>query len=164
KDRGLDHLVERGRGARVPVLLISTKEGADTFIRETVRDRNAVYRVIGMLSDTPARVGREIYGVPVLGTLDALETVVAALDRRGQRPTKLVITEHGLAGEEGRRLLDRADALAIPLARLPRLTEFHETRADAPRTIEPIALEDLLGRPQAVLDRQAMARRARGPP
>ena len=57
KDRGLDHLLERGR-ARVPVLLISTKEGADTFIRETVRDRNAVYRVIGMLSDTPARVGR----------------------------------------------------------------------------------------------------------
>jgi O-antigen biosynthesis protein WbqV len=161
KDRGLDHLVER-RGARVPVLLISTKDGADTFIRETVRDRNAVYRVVGMLSDTPARVGRQIYGVPVVGTLDALETVVASLDRRGQRPQKLVITAQGLSGEEVRRLLDRADALAIPLARLPRLTEFHETRADAPRVIEPIALEDLLGRPQAVLDREAMARLIQG--
>jgi len=157
KDRGLDHLLERGRGARVPVLLISTKDGADTFIRETVRDRNAVYRVIGMLSDTPSRVGRQIYGVPVLGTIDALETVVAALDRRGRRPQKLVITAQGLSGEEVRDLLDRADALAIPLARLPRLTEFQQTRADAPRTIEPIALEDLLGRPQAVLDREAMA-------
>src|SRR5438094_9881991 len=142
KDRGLDHLVERGRGSRVPVLLISTKDGADTFIRETVRDRNAVYRVIGMLSDTPSRVGRQIYGVPVLGTIDALESVVAALDRRGRRPQKLVITAQGLAGEEVRDLLDRADALAIPLARLPRLTEFQATRADAPRTIEPIALED----------------------
>jgi len=162
KDRGLDHLVERGRGARVPVLLISTKDGADTFIRETVRDRNAVYRVIGMLSDTPSRVGRQIYGVPVLGTIEALESVVAALDRRGRRPQKLVITAQGLSGEEVRQLLDRADALAIPLARLPRLTEFHETRADAPRTIEPIALEDLLGRPQAVLDREAMARLIRG--
>jgi FlaA1/EpsC-like NDP-sugar epimerase len=163
KDRGLDHLLERGlwergRGARVPVLLISTKEGADTFIRETVRDRNAVYRVIGMLSDTPSRVGRQIYGVPVLGTIDSLETVVASLDRRGQRPQKLVITAQGLSGAEVRLLLDRADALAIPLARLPRLTEFQETRTDAPRIIEPIALEDLLGRPQAVLDREAMAR------
>src|SRR6266849_5989411 len=162
KDRGLDHLLERGRGARVPVLLISTKDGADTFIRETVRDPNAVYRVIGMLSDTPSRVGRQIYGVPVLGTIDALETVVAALDRRGRRPQKLVITAQGLSGEEVRDLLDRADALAIPLARLPRLTEFQQTRADAPRTIEPIALEDLLGRPQAVLDREAMARLIRG--
>jgi O-antigen biosynthesis protein WbqV len=167
KDRGLDHLLERslwerGRATSVPVLLISTKEGADTFIRETVRDRNAVYRVIGMLSDTPSRVGRQIYGVPVLGTIDALETVVATLDRRGRRPQKLVITAQGLTGAEVRLLLDRADALAIPLARLPRLTEFQETRVDASRTpldlAEPIALEDLLGRPQAVLDREAMAR------
>src|SRR5579863_8437316 len=118
KDRGLDHLLERGRGVRVPVLLISTKDGADTFIRETVRDRNSAYRVVGVLSDTPSRVGREIYGVPVLGTIAMLESVVAGLDRRGRRPQKLVVTPQGLAGVEMRRLLDRADALAIPLARL----------------------------------------------
>ena len=158
KDRALDHLFERDRGARVPVLLISTKDGADTFIRETVRDRNAVYRVIGMLSDTPSRVGRQIYGVPVLGTIASLESVVAALDRRGQRPQKLVITAQGLSGAEVRRLLDRADALAIPLARVPRLTDFRQTQPDSTRMIEPIALEDLLGRSQAVLDRAAMAR------
>jgi len=162
KDRRLDHLLERDRGASVPVLLISTKDGADTFIRETVRDRHALYRVVGMLSDTPSRVGRQIYGVPVLGTIDSLEPVVADLDRRGRRPQKLVITTQGLAGAEVRRLLDRADALAIPLARLPRLTEFQQTRAAATRAIEPIALEDLLGRPQAVLDRDAMARLIRG--
>jgi FlaA1/EpsC-like NDP-sugar epimerase len=158
KDRGLDHVLERTRGERIPVLLISTKDGADTFIRETVRDRNALYRVVGMLSDTPSRVGREIYGVPVLGTIDALEAVVAALDHRRRRPQKLVVTPQGLAGAEVRRLLDRADALAIPLARLPRLTEFRQTRADVPRSVEPIAIEDLLGRSQAVLDREAMGR------
>ena len=38
KDRRLDHLFERDRAASVPVLLISTKDGADTFIRECVRD------------------------------------------------------------------------------------------------------------------------------
>jgi FlaA1/EpsC-like NDP-sugar epimerase len=162
KDRRLDHLFERDRGASVPVLLISTKDGADTFIRECVRDRHALYRVVGMLSDTPSRVGRQIYGVPVLGTIDSLETVVADLDRRGRRPQKLVITTQGLTGDEVRRLLDRADALAIPLARLPRLTEFRQTRAEPSRIVEPIALEDLLGRPQAVLDRDAMARLIRG--
>jgi len=162
KDRGLDHLLERARNAQVPVLLISTKDGADTFIRETRRDRNAVYRVVGMLSDTPSRVGRQIYGVPVLGTLDSLEQVVAALDRRGRRPQKLVITAQGLAGAEVRRLLDRAEALAIPLARLPRMIAVEQTHADAAHHVEPIALEDLLGRPQAVLDRDAMARLIRG--
>ena len=162
KDRGFDHVIERGRGQSVPVLLVSTKEGADTFVRETVRDRNAVYRVVGMLSDTPSRVGRQIYGVPILGTIDALETVVADLDRRGRRPQKLVLAAQNLGGAEIRRLLDRADALAIPLARLPRLTEFRQDLEDPLRaaweSTRPIAIEDLLGRPQAVLDRDAMAR------
>src|SRR6185312_4819092 len=129
KDRGLDHFLENSRGRIVPVLLISTREGADTFIRETMRDRDAVYRVVGVIGDTASRVGREIYGVPVLGLLDALETVVARLDRRGRRPQRLVVTGSGLDGAELRQLLERADALAI-----------------------------LLARPQAVLDRAAMAR------
>ena len=162
KDRRLDHLFERDRAASVPVLLISTKDGADTFIRECVRDPHALYRVVGMLSDTPSRVGRQIYGVPVLGTINSLEKIVADLDRRGRRPHKLVITTQGLAGDEVRRLLDRADALAIPVARLPRLTEFHQTLTEPARFVEPIALEDLLGRPQAVLDREAMERLIRG--
>src|SRR5215510_12075928 len=38
KDRGLDHILERARHRSVPVLLISTKDGADTFIREMMRD------------------------------------------------------------------------------------------------------------------------------
>ena len=163
KDRGLDHLLERnGRAARIPVLLISTKEGADSFIRETARDPDALYRVVGILSDTSARVGREIYGIPVLGTLDRLEQVVADLDRRGRRPQKLVITAQAMPGAEVRRLLDRAETLAIPLARAPRSTEFQQTRADNARPIEPIALEDLLGRPQAVLDREGVVRLIRG--
>src|SRR5205807_2987948 len=154
----LDHILERGSAQSVPVLLISTKDGADTFVRETVRDRNVVYRVIGMLSDTRSRVGRQIYGVPILGTIDDLETVVADLDRRARRPQKLILAAQNLGGAEIRRLLDRADALATPLARLPRLTGFRQDLGDAARLVEPIAIEDLLGRPQAVLDREAMGR------
>src|SRR5437870_8447704 len=156
KDRGLDHILERARHRSVPVLLISTKDGADTFIREMMRDPSAVYRVVGVLADTPSRVGREIYRVPILGTIDALETVVAQLDRRDKRPQKLIITAQNLPGDQIRRLLDRADALAIPLARLPKLTDFERNLDNPERALEPIALEDLLGRPQAVRDRDGM--------
>jgi O-antigen biosynthesis protein WbqV len=162
KDRGLDHVLERVKHRSVPVLLISAKDGADTFIREMRRDPHAVYRVVGVLADTPSRVGREIYRVPILGTIDALESVVAQLDRRGKRPQKLIVTAQNLPGHQVRRLLDRADALAIPLARLPRLTDFERNLDNQERDLEPIALEDLLGRSQAVLDRGAMARLIRG--
>jgi len=162
KDRGLDHIFESDRGQRVPVLLISAKDGADTFIRETARDPNAIYRAVGVLADTPSRVGREIYGVPVLGTIDELETVVARLDRRGRRPQKLIVTPHGLDGPVLSTLFDRADSLAIPLARLPRATELRQTGGAPQAALQPIAIEDLLGRPQAVLDREAMAGLVRG--
>ncbi|MBV8738141.1 MAG: polysaccharide biosynthesis protein [Alphaproteobacteria bacterium] len=166
KDRGLDHVLERAKHQTVPVLLISAKEGADTFIREMVRNPRAVYRVVGVLSDTASRVGREIYRVPVLGTIDSLEDVVAKLDRRGKRPQKLIITVRNLPGDQVRRLLKQADALAIPLARLPKLTDFQQNLNDSERSsehvLEPIALEDLLGRPQAVLDRAAMSQLIRG--
>ena len=105
KDRGLDHILERAKHRNVPVLLISAKDGADTFIREMRRDPRAVYRVVGVLSDTPSRVGREIYRVPVLGTIDALEGIVARLDRRGKRPEKLIITAQNLSGEQVRHII-----------------------------------------------------------
>jgi FlaA1/EpsC-like NDP-sugar epimerase len=158
KDRGLDHILERTKHQNVPVLLISAKDGADTFIREMIRDPRAVYRVVGVLAETPSRVGREICRVPVLGTIDSLETVVEQLDRRGKRPQKLIITARNLSGHQVRRLLDRAEALAIPLARLPKLTDFQRNLDNPEHALEPIALEDLLGRPQAVLDRDSMAR------
>jgi O-antigen biosynthesis protein WbqV len=162
KDRGIDHIFEQVKHQSVPVLLISAKEGADTFIREMRRHPRAAYHVVGVLADTPSRVGREIYRVPILGTIDSLETVVAQLDRRGKRPQKLLITAQNLPGDQVRRLLDRADALAIPLARLPRLTDFQRNLDNRERAVEPIALEDLLGRPQAVLDRDGMARLIEG--
>lgn len=165
KDRGLDHVFERAKHQTVPVLLISAKEGADTFIREMVRNPRAVYRVVGVLSDTTSRVGREIYRVPVLGTIDSLEDVVTKLDRRGKRPQKLIITARNLPGDQVRRLLEQADALAIPLARLPKLTDFQQNldaEGNSEHVFEPIALEDLLGRPQAVLDRAAMSQLIRG--
>src|SRR5437016_11669364 len=124
KDRGLDHILERARHRSVPVLLISTKDGADTFIREMIRDPGAVYRVVGVLADTPSRVGREIYRVPVLGTIDALEEVVERIDRRGRRPQKLIITAQNFFGAQFRNPLQRAEALAIPLARMPPLTDL----------------------------------------
>ena len=166
KDRGLDHIFERGKHQSVPVLLISAKDGADTFIREMMRNPRAVYRVVGVVADTPSRVGREIYRVPVLGTIDSLEAVVERLDRRGKRPQKLIITAQNLPGDQVRGLLDRADALAIPLARLPKLTDF-QRHLDNPehgpdQILEPIALEDLLGRPQAVLDRAGLSRLVHG--
>jgi O-antigen biosynthesis protein WbqV len=155
KDRGLDHVFETASYAPVPILLIGAREGADLFIRAIGRDPRRSYRVVGILADGRARVGRDIGGVPVLGTFDQIGTVIATLARRDDRPQRLIVCQE-LDRATARRLLDFSAESGIPLARVPRLTDFRATQGDDLQRIEPVAIEDLLGRPQTVLDRDSM--------
>jgi len=67
KDGGLAHVLERGNGLRVPVLLVGAGDAAELFIREMARDRTAPFQVAGILDMDGRRVGQRIHGVPVLG-------------------------------------------------------------------------------------------------
>jgi FlaA1/EpsC-like NDP-sugar epimerase len=156
KDRGLDHVFENATYDPVPILLIGAREGADLFIRSVARDSRRSYRVVGILADGTARVGRDIGGVPILGTFDEIETVVAELTRRDNRPQRLIVCTDPLERPVARRFLDFSAETGIPLARVPRLTDFRTAREDDVQRIEPVAIEDLLGRPQTVLDHAGM--------
>ena len=155
KDRKFDYLLERNQHQRVPVLLIGTDEGTEMFIRATDHEAGAAYRVVGVVDEKGSRVGRNIRGIPVLGTPDKLPDIVRQLERGGQRPQRLILTRQNLDGTKVQELLEIADKLGISLSRLPKITDFHRDAGDG-LEVHPIALEDLLGRPQAVLDRDAM--------
>jgi FlaA1/EpsC-like NDP-sugar epimerase len=156
KDRGLDHVFETATYAPVPILLIGARESADLFIRSVARDPHRSYSVVGILADGQARVGRDIGGVPILGTFDEIEAVVARLTRRDHRPQRLIVCADTLERSVARQFLDFSAETGIPLARVPRLTDFRTAREDDVQRIEPVAIEDLLGRPQTVLDHAGM--------
>ena len=161
KDGGLANILSRRDGSEVPVLLIGVNDSTHAFIREMARERSP-YEVVGLVGVSSRRVGRDVAGVPVLGTLAELPQVIERLERRERRPRRLIIASDGVDGTAVRQLLDVADRLAIPLARLPRLTDFRDAPKDSAARIQPVAIEDLLGRPQAVLDRESMRRLIEG--
>ncbi|MFQ5783942.1 MAG: polysaccharide biosynthesis protein [Alphaproteobacteria bacterium] len=155
KDRGFARFAAPADERRIPVLLVGAGNAAELFIREMARGAaTAAYRVAGVVDDRAGLVGGQIHGVRVFGRLDEIPAVVDKLDRRGSRPQRLILTER-CDGETVRRLLDTADDLGMTLARLPRLTEFRSGE-ERPIEVSPVAVEDLLGRPQAVLDRAGM--------
>ncbi len=157
KDRRLDLLGGgRGRPRRVPVLLLGAGDGAELFIRAMGNAPAAQYQVIGVLDEKGGRIGRDIHGVPVMGAPEELERIVARCAKRGKTPQRIIVTKEHLDPALLRKLLESADALGITLARLPRLTDFKAGLTDALET-RAIAIEDLLGRPQTVLDRASMA-------
>ncbi|MGB0681379.1 MAG: polysaccharide biosynthesis protein [Magnetovibrionaceae bacterium] len=139
-------------GSQIPVLLVGAGDGAELFIRSLSHTNDAGYRVVGILATTPNRIGRRIHGIEVDGGMDDMETIVARLEAAGDKPQRLLITKENLDGAVIAELLDRADKLGLTLARLPRLTDFKAGVTDK-LEIRPIAVEDLLGRPQAALDR-----------
>ncbi|KZD01896.1 polysaccharide biosynthesis protein [Oceanibaculum pacificum] len=156
KDRGVLGVLERDGQRRVPVLLVGAGDEADLFIREMSRLRFAPYRVVGVVDRKAGRVGRKIRGVDVLGTFEDMPAIVEALDARGAKPERMIITPRRVDGGDVRELLDIADKLSIKLSRLPRLTNL-EGRFDTEIEIKPIDVEDLLGRPQTVLNRDAVS-------
>ena len=165
KDRRIGSLIERDDHMRVPVLLAGAGDMAELFIRAMAKDPTAAYRVVGALDEKGRRVGLEIHGVRVLGTLDALEETTRTLTARGDAPQRLIVTKTGapFVGAEMRHLVDRAQALGMTVARLPTLADLRTDDGSGggpePR---PIALEDLLGRPQVALDRSLVGRMVAG--
>ena len=157
KDRRFDF--DRGgeNGDRIPVLLAGAGDGAELFIRALRQSPEAHYKAVGILSESEGRVGREIHGIQVVDTLENLSAAVGALKRGGEAPQRLVLTKDDMDGARVRDLLDNATALGLTLARLPKLTDFKSGLTDK-LEVKPVAVEDLLGRPQVPLDREAMAR------
>jgi O-antigen biosynthesis protein WbqV len=69
----------------------------------------------------------------------------------------LIIADDEMPQEQIADLLERANGLGLTVGRLPRLTDFNGN-TDSASAVQPVDLRDLLGRPQVVLDREAMRR------
>ena len=156
KDRRIDLRMENVHSTSIPVLLVGAGNAAEEFIRSLARTPSASYRIVGIISETVGRVGRNIHGVPVMGTIDNVKSIIRELEQMGKKPQRLILTREDMNGARVRGLLDAATEAGLTLARLPRLTEFKSGVSDTTE-IRPVAIEDLLGRPQKPLDRISMA-------
>ena len=155
KDRHFSLTADPSGKPGVPVLLVGAGDEAEAFIRDLNRQPGAAYRVVGILDEKGRRIGQHIRNVPVLGKPDDLASVMRRLALRAESPQRLIVTRRGLDPAFMRHLLELAETHGMSMARLPRLTELQSGIGDAIE-VKPVAVEDLLGRPQAVLDRPAM--------
>lgn len=153
KDGSLVAGLRRGEDKRVPVLLLGSGLEAETFIREM--ERSGQYRVVGILDDSVGRFGRDLRGIRVLGGVNDLGGILEGL-RELDRPRRIIIANERYDGRDIGALVDAAAQFGISVARLPRLTEFRKEGES--QLVRPVDVEDLLGRPQRVLDREAVSR------
>ena len=142
-----------------PVLLVGADEAADLFLRAIGRDRTSPLRILGLLALGTHQAGRRIRGHSILGTVRDAGAVLDRLAAAGRVPRALVVTEPDFRGENLAALIEAADARGIAVRRAPNPT----TLAPAARVeLRPVAIEELLNRPQVPLDRDGMAALVRG--
>ncbi len=159
RERRLSVLWERSGGGRVNVLLIGAGDEADLFIRAVNSNPQAPFHIVGIIGENDKRVGRTVRGVDVLGTVDQLPEIVDRLREKDTPPSRLVITRAGarMNAKMVESLLEQCTTLGLKLFRLPALTELHsDMNIGQVMREQPIALEDLLGRPETILNRTAI--------
>lgn len=143
----------------INLVIVGANDHADAFIRTLQRHPDMPYHVVGIIDDNTARHGRSLRGVTIHGGLKEAGKVIGKLERAGRKPQRLVLTEAYLDQDKAAPLWRLCEVQGIGLARLPRLTDF-ETHAAPdlrrPFDIRPVAIEDLLGRPQSAHDPESM--------
>ncbi|MGE0109362.1 MAG: polysaccharide biosynthesis protein [Bdellovibrionales bacterium] len=159
REHRLSTLWERSGGGRVNVLVVGADDETDLFIRAVASNPQAPFRIVGIIDEDKKRVGRQFHGVSVLGTVDEIPSIVAKLRTQERSPSRLVLTRSMTRknSELTNKLLEMTGELGVKLSRLPALTNLQNDLDNIQNMKDrPIALEDLLGRPETVLNRSAI--------
>ncbi|BDA82959.1 capsular polysaccharide biosynthesis protein [Aureimonas sp. SA4125] len=149
-----------GLGDRVPVLLIGAGDEADLYLRAVQRDATAPHSPVGILERSPVSEGYCLRGVPILGTMSELESVIADLETRALRPRHLILTDKagGFNDPVMETLINQAERLGIAISRPAPVLELRDPKAAGRFDLRPIELTDLLERPQTALDKAVLRR------
>ena len=131
-------------GAGEPVLVLGTGDAAERLLRELAHSPN--WSVVGLLSEGSGRVGHELRGVKILGSIDDLPRFVGRLP-----VTKVIVAMPGASLPVRRHAMEVAVNAGLSVLTVPSLNDMLTGRV-AVSQVRLVQLEDLLGRDQVQLD------------
>ena len=130
------------------VLIVGAGEAGAMLVREMQRHPETGMRAVGFVDDDPAKVGRTISRVPVVGTLKQLPEALVhgSVD-------EILIAMPSADGRQLRSVIDRIRAANrdVPYRIMPSLHDLLSGTVTVSR-IREVGIEDLLRRPPVKLD------------
>jgi FlaA1/EpsC-like NDP-sugar epimerase len=150
-----EHRQFRGvRGMGRPVLLLGAGDAARRLVGEM--ERSASWSVVGLLDDDARKVGRDIAGVPVVGTWEELSDVA---ERMGCRHAILATPRADNAVR--RRAFDLCEQGGVTLLVIPDFDDMIVGDRWVSE-IRHVELDDLLGRDPVSFDSAILTEQLRG--
>jgi FlaA1/EpsC-like NDP-sugar epimerase len=147
--RVLVESVRRDSSHSKRVMLVGAGFAAQMVIRELAR-RESGYVAVGCVDDDASKFGVRIQGVPVLGTIDELETLV-----QFNPADEILIAIPSASGKQMRRITEACQKAKLSFKTVPTLGDIIRGEASVSQFRE-VRLEDLLGRETVQIDLEAV--------
>jgi FlaA1/EpsC-like NDP-sugar epimerase len=147
--RVLVESVQRDTTAARRVLLVGAGFAAQMVIRELARPESG-YFAVGCVDDDPSKMGLHINGVPVLGNVGQLESVLET-----DRADEILIAIPSATGKQMQRITEICQKAKLPFKTVPTLSDIIRGEAKVSQFRE-VRLEDLLGREPAQIDLESV--------
>ncbi|MDQ3340888.1 MAG: polysaccharide biosynthesis protein [Myxococcota bacterium] len=132
--------------AKDRVLLIGAGQAGVMVAREIASRPDLAMHPVGYLDDDNRKLGMQIMGLPVLGTISQLAKIAEL-----KHVKKVLITIANASGSEIRRITHACRDVGLETKIIPGIYEIVGDRVNLSR-IREVAIEDLLGREPVELD------------
>ena len=126
------------------ILLIGAGHTGKMILQQLVTNSSSSIEVIGFLDDDLKKVGRELNGFPILGTVEDIFKYTYEFD-------ELYICAPSASRHQMRVIYDKCREINKPFKTLPSLSELIEAKVSLSQ-LRDVSLSDLLGRKEISLD------------
>jgi FlaA1/EpsC-like NDP-sugar epimerase len=126
------------------VIIVGAGTGGDMVVRDMLRDGS--YVPVGLVDDDPALLKARIQGVPVLGPVEHLPSIVRRYD-----VDSLIIAVPSASNAEMQHIVKMCELSERPFRALPKIQDVVSGKVGL-QEVRDVSIDDLLGRDKIELD------------
>ncbi len=141
-----EEFFSESRGSARRYLIIGAGNAGEALLREMLRRKDAQYDVVGFVDDDAAKVGMNIHGIPVLGTVDRLPEIC-----QKRSIDEIAIAIPSASRKQLRRVVQICQGTKLKFSTVPSLTDIASGKYRVSQ-IRDVDINDLLGREVIQLD------------
>jgi FlaA1/EpsC-like NDP-sugar epimerase len=131
-----------------PVLVLGAGEAAIALVKDLARSKH--WRVVGMLDDDKTMIGREIFGVKVLGAIAKLGDLSERFEVQ-----HVIVAMPSAHHQKRRQAIEVANNLDLVVLTVPAIDDLMSGKVSISQ-IRKVDVEDLLGRDSVKLDNSGL--------
>lgn len=132
------------------LLIIGAGSAGESLVRDLRRLRLQGYRPVAFVDDDKKKIGRELHGIRIKASCDAIPKIVKDLDIQ-----LCIVAMPSATSAQMRRIVSLCEETNVRFCTMPSLRELAEGRINV-NELREVSLQDLLGREEVDLNEESI--------